>query len=119
MKKISILLMPVIVLMAFTLFPHDLIGTWSSQGPGNSKVVLDFGADGKFKVTVDGALENQGIYSFKQDTFVMFDTNCGMNTPGKYKITFFTPDSAAFTLITDSCRDRSGEVDGGRMKRIK
>ena len=119
MKKISVLFTLVIALTAFTLFPHNLVGTWSSQGPGSSKVILDFRADGKFKVTADGALENQGIYSFKQDTFIMYDANCGMNTPGKYKITFFTPDSAKFTLITDSCKDRSGEIDGGTMKRIK
>jgi len=118
MKKTILLFAPVTALMAFTLFPHNLVGIWTS-GNGNSKVILDFHADGKFNVTVDGALENQGTYSFKQDTFTMYDANCGKDIPGKYKVTFFTPDSVVFTLIVDSCKDRSGEIDGGRIRRIK
>jgi len=118
MKKTILLFAPVIALTAFTLFPHNLVGTWTS-GNVNSKIILAFHADGKFIVTVNGALENQGAYSFKQDTFTMYDANCGKDIQGKYKITFFTADSAAFTLISDPCKDRAGEIDGGRIKRIK
>jgi hypothetical protein len=101
------------------LFPHNIVGNWVSNGQNNSKVLLAFKENGDFKVTVDGATENEGTYRFYRDTFVMYDNNCGMLVPGKYKITFFTPDSAAFSVISDSCKDRSGEINGGVIKRVK
>jgi hypothetical protein len=119
MKKKLLFIIPAIALTGFTIFQHDLIGTWQSNAPGGSKVTLEFKADGKFMVTVDGAEENKGTYTFKQDTFTMYDDNCGMQAPGRYKINFFTVDSAAFSLISDPCTDRSGEVAGGTIKRIK
>ena len=108
-----------IALVAFTPLLHNLTGTWVSIGPNHSKVLLEFKPDGNFKVTVDSALENQGRFTFKNDTFRMYDQNCGTTVEGKYKIDFYTPDSAGFRLINDPCKDRSGEIDGGRIKRVK
>ena len=49
----------------------------------------------------------------------MYDKNCTINVCGKYKITFYTKDSASFALIEDSCKDRAGEVNGGAIIRVK
>ncbi len=118
MKRNLCFAVPVVLLMSFAAFPHTLEGTWISNGPNNSKVVLDFKPNGDFKVTVGKDVENQGRYEFKLDTFKMYDNNCGANVAGMYKITFYTADSASFTLISDPCKSRSEEVDGGRIKRV-
>jgi hypothetical protein len=118
MKK-TILILLMIVSSAFIKFPHEIIGHWISNGPNNSKVNLDFNKDGTFKVMVDGDLENEGKYKFGNDTFFMYDNNCGMNVSGIYKIIFYSEDSASFSLINDSCAERAGEVNGGIITRVK
>ena len=110
---------PAVLLLSFTAFPHTLEGTWISKGPNNTRVLLDFKSNGDFKVTVGKEIENEGRYVFQRDTFRMYDNNCGTNVEGKYKITFYTPDSASFTLINDPCKSRADEVDGGQIKRVK
>lgn len=100
-------------------FPHDLTGTWISKGPDHSQVTLTFKKNGDFKVMVNGDVENEGTYTFRSDTFSMYDRNCGMNYAGRYKITFYNQDSASFSLISDSCTSRASEVDGGIIKRVK
>lgn len=119
MKRIFLYVVPTALLFSFISFPHTLIGTWMTKGQDNSIVLLKFDSSGSFKVTVGNTVENQGHYSFNEDTFTMYDANCGSSFVGKYKLTFFTEDSASFTLIDDSCKDRAGEVDGGRIKRVK
>lgn len=106
-------------IMAFTVADHSIVGHWVSKGPDNSKIYLDFNPDNTFKVTVDGRMENAGNYQFMNDTFYMYDKNCGLNVVGKYKINFVNEDSASFKLIQDSCSDRAGEVNGGIIKRLK
>jgi hypothetical protein len=118
MKRIFLCVAPTMLIFSFISFPHDLTGTWMSKGSDSSKVFLKFDSNGNFKVTVGNSIENQGHYVFKNDTFTMYDANCGLSVGGKYKLTFFTEDSVSFTLINDSCKGRAGEVDGGRIKRI-
>jgi len=98
---------------------HQLIGHWISRGQDHSTVHLDFTKDGSFQVSVQNKLENEGHYKFYNDTFCIYDANCGTHTEGKYKIIFFNDDSAAFKVINDPCIDRSHEIDGGIIKRIK
>ena len=62
---------------------------------------------------------NEGNFKFYKDTFNTYDNNCRINVCGKYKITFFTHDSASFILIADSSKDWANEVNGGSMKKIK
>ncbi|MGC4036827.1 MAG: hypothetical protein QM764_12780 [Chitinophagaceae bacterium] len=104
---------------SFFRFPHKIVGHWISKGPDNSTVELDFNSNESFKVTVNGATENEGTYHFKKDLFTMYDKNCGTSIPGNYKIIFYTEDSASFKLIADSCTDRAGEVNGGIIKRVR
>ena len=118
MKRNLLFAAPVALLLSFATFPHTLVGTWISKGPNNSNVVLNFGPGGDFKVTVGNEIENQGRYVFKSDTFSMYDNNCGTSVEGKYKITFYTADSASFALINDPCKSRAEEVNGGHIKRV-
>jgi hypothetical protein len=111
-------LFAVFILSAFTLSDHNLVGHWVTYTPDNSKVLVDFNNDGTFKVTVDGQTENEGKYKLNQDTFFMYDNNCGMETEGKYKLTFYGEDSLSFSLIEDPCADRSENVNGGTIKRL-
>lgn len=111
-------LFAVCILSASTLSDHNLVGHWVSYTPDNSKVLIDFNNDGTFKVTVDGQAENDGKYKLNEDTFFMYDNNCGIEKEGKYKLTFYGEDSASFSLIEDACTDRSGEVNGGTIKRL-
>ncbi len=111
--------MSVVAAFAFVNTEHQLTGHWMTKGQNNSKVYLDFNSDKTFKVTVDGRTENEGNYEFAKDIFTMYDKSCGINVPGKYKLTFYTPDSASFSLLQDSCKDRAGEVNGGIITRIK
>jgi hypothetical protein len=99
-------------------FLHVLVGTWLSAGTGSSKVLLEFKSTGTFRVTVDSSVENEGRYEFVNDTFTMYDKGCGSAVPGKYRINFITADSAVFLLLSDSCKDRAAEVNGGRIRRI-
>lgn len=107
------------IMFSFISFPHDIVGLWQSKGLNNSHIYLDFKSDGSFKVTANGAIENEGHYKFNKDTFWMYDNNCGTTLSGKYKINFFTKDSASFEVIKDLCSDRKDEVSGGVIKRIK
>jgi hypothetical protein len=119
MKKTNLFLLSfIVILFAFVSFDHNLVGHWVSYGAGNSKAFLDFNKDGTFKVTANGQTENEGKYKFYNDTFSMYDNNCGMNVCGKYKITFYNKDSASFAVIEDSCKDRAEEVNGGIIKRV-
>ena len=119
MKKICLLLLPAILLLfAFSRMLDDkLTGHWVTTG--NQAADVDFSADGHFKVIVNGNIENEGKYTLTKDVFSMYDNNCGMQIEGRYKLTFFTSDSLSFTLIADSCINRSSEVNGGIIKRIK
>ena len=108
-----------IMLCSFRTSDHSIIGHWISRdGAPGSKILVDFNNDGTFKVTVDGQIENEGNYKFYNDTFSMFDSNCGIQTEGKYKITFYTEDSLSFKLIQDPCTNRIQEVDGGVIARL-
>ena len=118
MKISSFLLVSLVALSVAATFPHILAGTWRAAGTGNAKVLLEFQPTGAFRVTVYSNLENEGRYEFKNDTFTMYDKGCGLAVPGKYQIDFITADSAVFLLIDDPCKDRAGEVGGGRISRI-
>jgi hypothetical protein len=120
MKRAFILftVFAIIGLYAFVVSDHNIVGHWTASGPDYSNVFVDFNSDSTFKVTSDGQTENEGRYKFYEDTFVMYDNNCGMQTGGKYKITFYNDDSASFKLIEDSCSNRAQEVDGGTIKRL-
>jgi hypothetical protein len=122
MKKIIpvCLLCIIIILCSFKTFDHSIVGHWiSHDGAPGSKILVDFNSDGTFKVAVDSETENEGKYRFFNDTFYMYDNNCGMQTAGKYKIVFYTEDSASFKLIQDSCAQRIQEVDGGTIVRLR
>jgi hypothetical protein len=122
MKKIitAFALCSMIVLCSFKTFDHSLVGHWiSHDGAPGSKILVDFNSDGTFKVTVDGQTENEGNYKFYNDTFSMYDSNCGMQTEGRYKVTFYNEDSLSFKLIEDSCTNRIQEVDGGVIVRLR
>ena len=109
-----------IVLCSFKTFDHSLVGHWiSHDGAPGSKIFVDFNSDGTFKVTVDGETENEGNYKFYNDTFCMYDNNCGLQTAGKYKMIFYTEDTLSFNLIQDSCADRIQEVNGGVLVRLR
>ena len=107
-----------ISLLAFVISDHNIVGHWTASGPDSTQVLIDFNNDGTFKVTSNGQTENEGKYKFYEDTFLMYDNNCGMQTGGKYKLIFYNDDSASFKLIEDSCTERAQEVDGGAIKRI-
>ena len=118
MKKIIFLLLPALfLLMAFTLTNDKLTGHWVTVSPNPANV--DFTSDGNFKVSVNGNTGNEGKYKLNNDVFSLFDENCGMKVEGKYKLTFFTPDSVSFTIISDSCAERAKDVNGGVIKRVK
>lgn len=78
---------------------------------------LGFNTDGSFKVFTKEGVENKGKFRVVADTFFMYDHTCGMQVPGKYLLTFYGEDSVAFALANDPCKERAGEVNGGRMKR--
>ena len=119
MNKFYSYLAPLLLcLLVAAAFPHILVGTWKSAGTGKSTVLLEFQSTGAFRVTVDSLVENEGRYEFKNDTFTMYDKGCGLTAPGKYRINFITADSAVFILLSDSCKDRASEVNGGRISRI-
>ena len=119
MKRFYVCSAPLLCIILIAAgFPHILVGTWVSAGTGNAKVLLEFKSTGAFRVTVDSNVENEGRYEFKNDTFTMYDKNCGPTVPGKYRINFITADSAVFLLINDPCKDRAAEVSGGRISRI-
>ena len=119
MKKINLYLLSTsFLLFAFLPFNHSMVGHWVSYGPDQSKVFIDFNKDGTFKVTAGSQTENEGRYEFKNDTFSMYDKNCGLNICGKYKITFHNNDSASFAVIEDPCRERADEVNKGIINRL-
>ena len=110
----------IMVLCAFKTTDHSLVGHWiSHDGVPDAKILVDFNNDGTFKVTVNDETENEGNYKFDNDTFYMYDNHCGMQTAGKYKVTFYTEDSVSFKLIQDSCSERIQEVDGGVIVRLR
>jgi hypothetical protein len=96
---------------------HQIVGHWIAEGPGNTKVFVDFTKNGTFKVYSKEGTENQGSYRTGLDTLLLYDNKCGMKMPGKYLLNFYGEDSVSFFLLQDSCTDRAQEVNGGRMKR--
>jgi hypothetical protein len=110
---VSILALPV------PLLAPSIVGHWFAAGPDNGKVWVDFNADGGFKVYTATSTENQGRYVVNADTISLYDNNCGMSTTGRYLLKFYGEDSVSFSVVNDPCKDRSGEVNGGRLKRIR
>lgn len=116
-KTILLLLLPcILMLCAFYSSNNPLVGHWVTTG--NDKADVYFTPD-SFRVNVNGAIENQGKYKLNKDVFSMYDNNCGMKVEGRYKLTFFSRDSVSFSMISDSCSDRSKEVNGGTIMRVK
>jgi hypothetical protein len=110
----------VIVLFSFKIFDHSIVGHWvSHDGAPGAKILVDFNNNGTFKVTVNDTTENEGNYKLINDTFYMYDNNCGIQTAGMYKLNYYTEDSLSFKLIQDSCTDRIQEVDGGTIIRLR
>jgi hypothetical protein len=105
------------LLFSFNQQPHDIVGKW--MVPNAADVYVNFNSDKTFKVTVGTATENEGKYAFKDDVVTMWDKNCGEAMPGAYQLQFHTSDSASFKVISDSCDQRRGEVDGGMIVRMK
>ena len=76
-----------IVFCSFKTFDHSLVGHWIyHDGAPGSEILVDFNKDGTFKVSVNGQTENEGNYKLENDTFYMYDKNCGMQTAGRYKL---------------------------------
>jgi hypothetical protein len=110
---VSVLALPV------PLLSPSIVGHWLAGGPDNGKVWVDFSADGGFKVYTASSTENQGKYVLDADTISLYDNNCGMSTAGRYLLKFYGEDSVSFSVVNDPCKDRSGEVNGGRLKRMR
>ena len=102
-----------LMMATFFLPKHNLVGHWITNGANHSKVNIDFNGNGTFKVSTRDRVENEGLYTFYNDTISITDKNCGEIIQGIYKITFHTDDSASFKVITDPCLERSGEINGG------
>jgi hypothetical protein len=118
-KSFSLLSLFLIVLLsAFGYIADRLTGHWVA-GIEQDSANVDFSADGSFKVTSNGQTANEGKYKLVKDTFFMTDNNCGPQAEGKYLLRFLTPDSVSFKLITDPCADRSSQVDGVTITRLK
>ncbi|HEY4336886.1 MAG TPA: hypothetical protein VGM89_13340 [Puia sp.] len=101
------------------LLSPSIVGHWLAGGPDNAQVWVDFNGDGSFKVYTAAATENQGRYAMNADTISLYDNNCGLSVAGRYLLKFYGEDSVSFSLLADPCKDRSGEVNGGRMKRLR
>jgi hypothetical protein len=101
------------------LLSPSIVGHWLAAGPDNAKVWVDFNSDGSFKVYTETATENSGRYEMNKDTISLYDNNCGMSVAGLYLLKFYGQDSMSFLLVNDPCKDRSEEVNGGRMKRLR
>ena len=97
----------------------SIVGHWLASGPDNGPVWVDFNSDGGFKVYSASSTENQGRYVMDRDTISLYDNHCGMNVAGRYLLKFYGEDSVSFSVVDDPCKDRSGEVNGGRLKRIR
>jgi flagellar basal body rod protein FlgG len=107
----------IILLSAFAYISDRLTGQWTVETPDGS-VNVDFTADGSFKVAANGQTVNEGKYKLVKDTFFTTDNNCGAQE-GKYLLSFHTPDSISFKLITDPCTERQGQVNGVIIVRAK
>ena len=101
------------------LLSPSIVGHWLAGGPDNGKVWVDFTADGAFKVYTATSTENEGRYVLNADTISLYDKNCGMSVAGRYLLKFYGEDSVSFSVLNDPCKDRSDEVNGGRMRRIR
>ena len=122
MKKVitAFSLCIMILLCSFKTSDHSLVGHWISHDSApDAKVLVDFNDDGTFKVTVNGETENEGNYKVNDDTFFMYDHNCGMQVAGRYKLNFYTEDSVSFSLIQDSCTERIQVVNNAVIVRLK
>jgi hypothetical protein len=105
------------VLFGVWLQPPPLVGHWFA-GTDKNKVWVDFNKDGSFKVYTPTSTENEGHFTVTTNTVSLYDKNCGTDVPGRYLLKFYSKDSVSFSLIDDPCKERSGEVNGGAMKRI-
>jgi len=108
-----------IMALPMPLFSPSLVGHWLAGGPDNGKVWVDFSADGAFKVYTATSTENEGRYVLNADTISLYDKNCGMSVAGRYLLKFYGEDSVSFSVVNDPCKDRSDEVNGGRMRRMR
>lgn len=99
--------------------PPSIVGHWLAGKSQTGNVWVDFKRDSTFKVFTAASTENEGRYKVDADTISLYDNNCGTTVAGRYLLNFYTEDSVSFTLIADPCKDRSGEVNGGRLKRLR
>jgi hypothetical protein len=123
MKKIFLL--PVAILLvsaifAFVSFKQTLVGTWKITYPGGNQTTIIFRNNGTIRAEIPSEhFIVEGKYKVKGDFLYVTDSTCGTGYWGKYKSTFYSPDSVYSEMIEDSCSGRSGTVDKQTLIRVK
>jgi hypothetical protein len=121
MKKPIILLTALfgLIFLAFISPKNNIVGRWQIVVPDTVKLYVDFNRDGSFKNFLsNGAVVFEGKYKLSNDTFSIYDKGCGMDYPGKYKVTFSGADSIYFAVIEDSCKGRREDINASTLKRV-
>jgi len=121
MKKAIILLTALfaLIFLAFISPKNNIIGRWQVVLPDTVKLYVDFNRDGTFKNFLsNGTVVFDGKYKLSNDTFSIYDKGCGLDYPGKYKLTFSGENSIYFAVIEDSCKGRRDDINGSTLKRV-
>jgi hypothetical protein len=108
------------LLMAWIAAGHSLVGHWKvAYGNGVTGHVA-FTSNGHVEATFDGQTwKVGGPYKVEGNTVMISDSTCGFGYWGKYKVTWYSNDSAKAVLLEDSCSGRKMNVDGSVIVREK
>jgi hypothetical protein len=120
MKRLFIALpLSAALLTAWIAAGHSFLGHW--------RVAYGNGVTGHVVFTskhVEATFDGQtwkvgGPYKVEGNNVMISDSTCGFGYWGKYKVTWYSNDSAKATLVEDSCSGRKMNVNGSVMVREK
>ena|ERR1700761_6559114 len=122
MKK-YIYLLPatgLLIILAFVPMKKGLVGNWKCAYGNNITGTAQFRSNGTYEATFDRSEWKIGG-SFKENGNMVqiTDTSCGSGYWAKYKMTWYTDDSAKITMVEDSCKGRVANADGAVFVRMK
>jgi hypothetical protein len=108
------------LLTAWIAVGHSFVGHWRvAYGNGVTGHAV-FTANGHVEATFDGQTwKVGGPYKVDGNTVMISDSTCGFDYWGKYKVTWYSNDSAKVELVQDSCSGRKMNVDKSVMVREK
>jgi hypothetical protein len=121
MKK-NLLVLPICAAigLGMAIAGHSLVGNWNVAYGNGLSGRMSFKNNGTYQATFTGhEWKIGGDYKIQGNVVAFTDSVCGLHYWGKYKLDWYSDDSASVTVVEDSCAGRRSNGDGATVVRAK